>query len=74
MTTVEKGWEIMDGLQGHITGFGVPQYVLTTRIGKIPIAQPSFTRTPDGLLLRNYRGQEMVVGGAAQPITESDAR
>lgn len=74
MTTVEKGWEIMDGLQGHITGFGVPQYVLTTRIGKIPIAQPSFTPTPDGLLLRNYRGQEMVVGGAAQPITESDAR
>ncbi|MFJ8164908.1 arginine 2,3-aminomutase [Streptomyces sp. NPDC096136] len=74
MTTVEKGWEIMDGLQGHITGFGVPQYVLTTRIGKIPIARPSYTPTPDGLLLRNYRGQEMVVGGDAQPITESDAR
>ncbi|MFF2042708.1 arginine 2,3-aminomutase [Kitasatospora sp. NPDC058170] len=72
MTSVEKGWEIMAGLQGHITGFGVPQYVLTTKIGKIPIAQPSFTPTPDGLLLRNYRGQEMVVGGEAQPITESD--
>ncbi|MFD8979915.1 arginine 2,3-aminomutase [Streptomyces sp. NPDC059564] len=72
MTTVEKGWEIMDGLQGHITGFGVPQYVLTTRIGKIPIARPSFTPTPEGLLLRNYRGQEMVVGGDAQPITERD--
>ncbi|MFI6445948.1 arginine 2,3-aminomutase [Kitasatospora sp. NPDC050543] len=72
MTSVEKGWEIMAGLQGHITGFGVPQYVLTTKIGKIPIAQPSFTPTPDGLLLRNYRGQEMVVDGEAQPITESD--
>ncbi|MFI7357964.1 arginine 2,3-aminomutase [Streptomyces avidinii] len=72
MTTVEKGWEVMDGLQGHITGFGVPQYVLTTRIGKIPIARPSFTPTPEGLLLRNYRGQEMVVGGDAQPITEPD--
>ncbi|MGV9263400.1 arginine 2,3-aminomutase [Kitasatospora sp. NPDC003701] len=73
MTSVEKGWEIMAGLQGHITGFGVPQYVLTTKIGKIPIAQPSFTQIPEGLLLRNHRGQEMVVDGSAQPITESDA-
>lgn len=44
MTSIEKGWEIMEGLQGHITGFGVPQYVLTTKIGKIPIAQPYFSR------------------------------
>ncbi|MEU5189061.1 arginine 2,3-aminomutase [Streptomyces klenkii] len=75
MTSVEKGWEIMEGLQGHITGFGVPQYVLTTRIGKIPIAQPYFTPSPDGLRLRlrNYRGEEMVVDAAAYPITEPDA-
>ncbi|MCA6091276.1 arginine 2,3-aminomutase [Streptomyces sp. SCA3-4] len=73
MTSVEKGWEIMEGLQGHITGFGVPQYVLTTMIGKIPVAQPYFTPHPDGLLLRNYRGQEMVVDAAAYPITEPDA-
>ncbi|WP_052681872.1 arginine 2,3-aminomutase [Saccharothrix sp. ST-888] len=74
MTSVEKGWEIMEGLQGHITGFGVPQYVLTTKIGKIPISQPYFTATPDGLLLRNYRGQQMVVDSAVHPITESDTR
>ncbi len=73
MTSVEKGWEIMEGLQGHITGFGVPQYVLTTKIGKIPVARPYFTRTPGGLLLRNYRGQEMAVGDAVHPITEPDA-
>ncbi|MTD55588.1 arginine 2,3-aminomutase [Amycolatopsis pithecellobii] len=59
MTTIEKGWEIMEGLQGHITGFGVPQYVLTTKIGKIPIAKPAYTETGDGLRLRNYKGQEM---------------
>ncbi|MGW8953941.1 arginine 2,3-aminomutase [Streptomyces sp. NPDC055709] len=74
MTSIEKGWEIMEGLQGHITGFGVPQYVLTTRIGKIPIAQPYFTRTHEGLLLRNYRGEEMVVDDAVHPITEPDAQ
>ncbi|MEU3356270.1 arginine 2,3-aminomutase [Streptomyces sp. NPDC037389] len=74
MTSVEKGWEIMEGLQGHITGFGVPQYVLTTEIGKIPVARPYFTRTPDGLLLRNHHGQELAVGGPGHPITESDAR
>ncbi|MCX4515889.1 hypothetical protein OHA27_37865 [Streptomyces sp. NBC_01619] len=73
MTSVEKGWEIMEGLQGHITGFGVPQYVLTTRIGKIPIARPAFTQTPDGLLLRNYQGEEMIVDDAVHPITEPDA-
>ncbi|GHG54063.1 arginine 2,3-aminomutase [Streptomyces griseocarneus] len=74
MTSVEKGWEIMEGLQGHITGFGVPQYVLTTRIGKVPLARPYFTRTPDGLSLRNHRGEEMAVDTAAYPITERDAR
>ncbi|MGW7066379.1 arginine 2,3-aminomutase [Streptomyces sp. NPDC054855] len=73
MTSIEKGWEIMEGLQGHITGFGVPQYVLTTKIGKIPIAQPYFSRVPEGLLLRNYRGQEMVVDASVHPITEADA-
>jgi lysine 2,3-aminomutase len=74
MTSVEKGWEIMDGLQGHITGFGVPQYVLTTAIGKIPVAKPGYTHTPDGLLLRNHRGQQLLLDGSVHPITESDAR
>ncbi|WP_116209582.1 arginine 2,3-aminomutase [Streptomyces olivoreticuli] len=74
MTSVEKGWEIMEGLQGHITGFGVPQYVLTTKLGKIPVARPYFTRTADGLLLRNHQGREMTVDPAVYPITETDAR
>jgi lysine 2,3-aminomutase len=65
MTTIEKGWEIMEGLQGHITGFGVPQYVLTTRIGKIPMTKPYYQETGDGLLLRNYRGQQMLVDDEA---------
>jgi lysine 2,3-aminomutase len=61
MTSIEKGLEIMDGLQGHITGFGVPQYVLTTRIGKIPIVRPHHTVTSDGVLVHNYKGEQMTV-------------
>ncbi|ACU38329.1 arginine 2,3-aminomutase [Actinosynnema pretiosum subsp. pretiosum] len=63
MTSVEKGLEIMEGLQGHMTGFGVPQYVLTTRIGKIPISRPYHEAVEDGLALRNYRGQTMTMTG-----------
>lgn len=73
MTSVEKGWEIMEGLQGHITGFGVPQYVLTTRLGKIPMTKPSYEQVPEGLLLRNYKGQEMVVDQDVYPVTEPSA-
>ncbi|WP_405835514.1 arginine 2,3-aminomutase [Streptomyces platensis] len=73
MTSVEKGWEIMEGLQGHITGFGVPQYVLTTRLGKIPMSKPSYEQVPEGLLLRNYKGQEMVVDQDVYPVTEPSA-
>lgn len=61
MTSIEKGLEIMDGLQGHITGFGVPQYVLTTRIGKIPIVRPHHTATSEGVLVHNYKGERMTV-------------
>ncbi|MCP2257409.1 lysine 2,3-aminomutase [Streptoalloteichus tenebrarius] len=73
MTSVEKGWEIMEGLQGHITGFGVPQYVLTTKLGKIPMTRPSYSVTEAGLELRNYRGQTMALD-EAYPLTEEDVR
>ncbi|MGK5632081.1 arginine 2,3-aminomutase [Streptomyces sp. URMC 123] len=73
MTSIEKGWEIMEALQGHITGFGVPQYVLTTRLGKIPMARPYCTPTPDGLLLRNHRGEELLLDSSVYPVTEGDA-
>ncbi|WP_431982932.1 arginine 2,3-aminomutase [Streptomyces qinglanensis] len=74
MTSVEKGWEIMEGLQGHITGFAVPQYVLTTKIGKIPVARPAFHETPEGLRLRNYRGEELTVDRSVYPVRETDLR
>lgn len=76
MTTIEKGLEIMEGLQGHITGFGVPQYVLTTPVGKIPISNPYHEPTGSGLLLRNYAGQQLRIDGdpynvSPRPHTET---
>ncbi len=36
-TSIEKGLEIMEGLAGFETGFSVPNYVIATKIGKIPL-------------------------------------
>ncbi|MEU7141637.1 arginine 2,3-aminomutase [Nocardia sp. NPDC046473] len=70
MTTVDKGLEIMDGLQGHITGFGVPQYVVTTTIGKIPLVRPYHRLTREGMQLRNFRGEELLLSGPAYPTAD----
>jgi lysine 2,3-aminomutase len=37
VTTIEEGLAIMQGLRGWTTGFAVPQYVLDTPYGKIPL-------------------------------------
>lgn len=37
VTSIEDGLEIMKGLRGRTTGFAVPQYILDTPYGKIPL-------------------------------------
>lgn len=58
-TSVSKGLEIIEGLRGHTTGYGVPTYVIDAPGGggKIPL-QPNYVvgREGDDLLLRNYEG------------------
>jgi lysine 2,3-aminomutase len=58
-TSVTKGLEIIEGLRGHTTGYGVPTYVIDAPGGggKIPL-QPNYVAGRDGddLLLRNYQG------------------
>ncbi len=58
-TPVCKGLEIIEGLRGHTTGYGVPNYVIDAPGGggKIPL-QPNYVVGRDGgdLLLRNFRG------------------
>ncbi len=68
-TSLDKGTEIIRGLQGHTTGFAVPRYVVSTRIGKIPL-DPDYVleRGIDRRLLSNYQGRTIEV-----PVESSDA-
>jgi lysine 2,3-aminomutase len=58
-TTVEKGLEIIRGLRGFTSGYGVPTYVIDAPGGggKIPV-MPDYREGWNGndLLLRNYEG------------------
>jgi len=58
-TPVSKGLEVIESLRGHTSGYAIPQYVIDGPGGggKIPI-NPNYVvaRTPDSLVLRNYKG------------------
>ena len=62
-TSVEKGIEIIEHLRGHITGYGVPTYVIDGPGGggKIPVS-PDYvvSREPGKITLRNYKHEEYV--------------
>ncbi|MBM4436315.1 MAG: KamA family radical SAM protein, partial [Actinobacteria bacterium] len=58
-TSVQTGLKIMESLQGHTTGFGVPQYIIDAPGGggKIPVTpQRILELTDDRIVLRNYEG------------------
>ncbi len=60
-TSVEKGLEIIEGLRGHTTGYGVPQFVIDAPGGggKIPLVPDYFVgRDGDDVVLRNYEGKQ----------------
>ncbi|HUY88505.1 MAG TPA: KamA family radical SAM protein [Pirellulales bacterium] len=58
-TSVWKGLEIMEGLRGHISGLGVPTYVVDGLhgAGKIPL-MPNYlvSAAENAIVLRNYEG------------------
>lgn len=58
-TSVWKGLEIMEGLRGHMSGLGVPTYVVDAPHGggKIPL-MPNYlvSASDDAVILRNYEG------------------
>jgi lysine 2,3-aminomutase len=58
-TSVWKGLEIMEGLRGHVSGLGVPTYVVDSPHGggKIPL-MPNYlvSASDDAVVLRNYEG------------------
>ena len=60
-TPLQRGIDIMAGLQGFLSGIGVPRYVidLPDGGGKIPIT-PEYIKAVKGdeIIVRNYRGIE----------------
>lgn len=60
-TSIQTGLDIIEGLRGHTTGYGVPTYVVDAPGGggKIPL-QPRYLvgRDGDDVVLRNYEMHE----------------
>ncbi len=58
-TSVWRGMEIMEGLRGHVSGLGVPTYVVDGLhgAGKIPV-MPNYliSASENAVVLRNYEG------------------
>lgn len=63
VTSVEQGQKIMKGLLGHMTGFAVPQYILTTKLGKIPLWKEQFRQDGEYYQIENYAGKTMKTDG-----------
>ncbi|WP_017324100.1 arginine 2,3-aminomutase [Synechococcus sp. PCC 7336] len=54
-TSIEKGREIMNNLKGYTTGFAVPEYILTTELGKVPLHEQKVVQTaPSEYIVENY--------------------
>lgn len=63
MTSLEEGRAIVEQLHGFTTGFAVPQYVLTTDLGKIPASRQLLDRDEDGeVMVESYRGEKKRLG------------
>lgn len=58
-TSIWKGMEIMEGLRGHMSGIGIPTYMVDSPHGggKIPL-MPNYlvSMSDDAVILRNYEG------------------
>lgn len=58
-TSIEKGIEIIKGIQGFTSGMCCPKYVVDSHYGKIPIDIGSVRKKENGVyVLRNYEGKE----------------
>jgi lysine 2,3-aminomutase len=57
-TPISKGLEIIQGLRGWTTGYAVPQFIVDTPGGKIPLLPEYYLGTVNGKTkLRNYEGE-----------------
>jgi lysine 2,3-aminomutase len=71
-TSVWKGLEIMEGLRGHMSGLGVPTYVVDSPHGggKIPL-MPNYlvSASDEAVVLRNYEGMLVRYQAEDKPST-----
>jgi len=71
-TSVWKGIEIMEGLRGHMSGLGIPTYVVDSPHGggKIPV-MPNYliSAGDDAVVLRNFEGQIVRYQAQDKPAT-----
>src|SRR5829696_4161646 len=71
-TSVWKGIEIMEGLRGHMSGLGIPTYVVDSPHGggKIPV-MPNYliSAGDDAVVLRNFEGQIVRYQSQDKPTT-----
>jgi lysine 2,3-aminomutase len=71
-TSVWKGLEIMEGLRGHLSGLGIPTYVVDSPHGggKIPL-MPNYlvSASDDAVVLRNYEGMLVRYQAEDKPLT-----
>ena len=76
-TSVWKGLEIMEGLRGHLSGLGIPTYVVDAPHGggKIPL-MPNYlvSASDDAVILRNYEGMLIRYQAEDKPTTATPTR
>ena len=74
-TSVWKGMEIMEGLRGHMSGLGIPTYVVDSPHGggKIPL-MPNYlvSASDDAVVLRNYEGMLVRYHPTGEPPSVAD--
>jgi hypothetical protein len=70
-TSIWKGIEIIEGLRGHVSGLGVPTYVVDGLhgAGKIPV-MPNYmlSASDDAVILRNYEGMIFKYAPEDKPV------
>ncbi len=60
-TTVSAGLRLIENLRGRLTGLALPEYVVDTGGGKVPLRYDSIlSRNKKRLLLKNYEGKVFV--------------
>lgn len=61
VTTLKKGREVFGQLLGNTTGFASPQYIITTKYGKIPLTGGYAVIDDNALHIENYKGEKAVI-------------